>query len=48
VWDFDIGHVRCVEIHHHERRGREAGRLVNEEVGALLVGVVSDNDTRRD
>jgi len=45
VRNFDIGHVGRVEIHHHERWGREAGRLVDKKVGALRVGVVGDDNT---
>lgn len=48
MWDFDIRHVGCVEIRHHERRGREAGRLMNEEMGTLRVDVVGDNNAGRD
>jgi len=47
VWDFDIGHIGCIEIHHHERWGRETGRLVDEEMGSLRVGVVGDDNTGR-
>lgn len=43
--NFDIRHIGSVEIHHHERGGGETGRLVDEEMGALCVGVVGDDDT---
>ena len=44
MWDFDIRHVGRIEIHHHERGGREARRLVDEEVGALRVGIIGNDD----
>lgn len=47
MWNFDIRHIGCIEIHHHERRGREAGRLVDEEMGSLRIGVVGDDNTGR-
>jgi hypothetical protein len=48
VWDFDVGHIRCVEVHNHERGRREARGLVDEEVGAFRVVVVGDDNTGRD
>ena len=46
--NFDVRHVGCVEIHHHERGRREAGRLVDKEMSALRVGIIGDDDTRWD
>lgn len=45
MWDFDIRHVGCIEIHDHKRGRRKPRRLVDEKVCTFRVGVVGNDNT---